>query len=179
MEDKRLFMFNILPKNSVCAEVGVWKGEFSQEIINKLDPISLFLIDPWRFESSYPDALYGGSQVKNQQGMDETYESVKKRYNKNYRIKILRMDSIKASKCFSDEFFDWVYLDANHSYEFIKQDLELWFPKIKNRGVLYGDDFDVIGWWNNGVTKAVDEFVNENNLNLEIKNNQFIIRKEI
>lgn len=60
-----------MPKNSVCAEIGVYKGEFSQQILSLVKPKKLHLIDPWKYESNevYKDTSYGGL-AGSQQVMD-------------------------------------------------------------------------------------------------------------
>jgi len=175
-----LFIFDILPKNCICAEVGTWKGEFSQKILNHLNPKKLYLIDPWKYEPSYNCSWYGGGgEAKNQEAMDDIYDSVIEKFASNYRVKILAMSSIETSKLFSNNYFDFVYIDACHLYEFILQDLKIWYPKIKLGGFLTGDDYNVPNsWWKDGITKAVNEFIEENKLKLSTKNNQFLIRKE-
>jgi len=177
MQDKRDFLFDILPKNCICAEIGVWKGEFSQKILNHLNPKKLYLIDKWRFESKYDHSWYGGLEAKNQQDMNDIYDKVVQKFRFETRIKILAMTSSDASATFSENYFDFVYIDGNHLYEFVKQDLELFYSKIKNDGFIVGDDYGVNGWWNDGITKAVNEFVETNLLILSVKNNQFIIEK--
>lgn len=180
MEDKRDFLFDLLPKNCVCAEVGVWKGEFSQKILDHLNPQKLYLIDPWLYQPSYKESWYGGGEAKSQDDMDKIYSYVVERLKNDSRIKILKISSVEAQKTFSYQYFDFIYIDGNHLYEFVKQDLELFYGKVKSNGFIVGDDYNSPNsWWQDGVTKAVDEFVEKNNLKLIIENNQFIIRKEI
>jgi hypothetical protein len=178
MDLKRHFLFDILPKNSICAEVGVWKGDFSQEILDHLNPKELYLIDPWLYIPSYSESWYGGAEAKSQEDMDKIYFNVIERFKNNSRVEILKMSSTEASKIFPDNYFDFVYIDSCHLYEYIRQDLNVWYPKIKLGRILAGDDYGTEGWWNNGPQIAVDEFVKENKLELFVKNNQFIIRKE-
>jgi len=70
------------------------------------------------------------------------------------KIELIKNDSISESKNYSDEYFDIVYIDASHEYEFVIEDIKNWLPKVKKGGVLCGDDY-VIGW--PGVMQAVDE----------------------
>jgi len=50
-----------MPQRSVCAEIGVDKGEFSQKIIDRVQPTKLHTIDPWKYEEGeiYQGSLYG------------------------------------------------------------------------------------------------------------------------
>ena len=65
------------------------------------------------------------------------------------------MDSIEASKKYEDNSIDFVFIDANHDYDYVKKDIEAWFPKVKTGGVIAGHDYHK--HWK-GVVKAVDEF---------------------
>ena len=106
----------------------------------------------------------------------------------------MRMTSYQASKMFSDNSLDFVYIDANHSYESVKEDLKVWYPKVTNGGYLFGDDY--LGydreWWYKdqnwtddrakdkeikengkslghfGVNSAVDEFVLDKGIELPL-----------
>lgn len=172
-----------MPKNSVCAEIGAYKGDFSAQILEVARPTALHLIDPWKFEveETYSKSWYGGATGGNQQKMDSIHESVRNRFRREAEsgmISIHRSPSADAVKDFEDEYFDWIYIDGNHLYEFVKQDLELFYPKVKASGYITGDDYQRGGWWQGGVKKAVDEFVS-NGLGevILIANGQFILKK--
>jgi len=112
--------------------------------------------------------------------MDVRYERVRHELAAEIetgRVTIHRDFSSSVSHEFEDSYFDWVYLDGNHLYEFVREDLEVYYPKVKARGYLAGDDYGVKGWWANGVQRAVDEFVAvRSDLNLELIGTQFLIR---
>jgi hypothetical protein len=74
----REHLLEILPKNSVCAEVGVHRGEFSARVLQIVNPKELHLIDPWKYEPSdtYKDALYGGKASRGQAEMDDRCQSL-------------------------------------------------------------------------------------------------------
>ena len=108
---------------------------------------------------------------------------------------MIRCTSEVGSDIFSDESLDFVYIDANHAYDFVKQDIELWWPKVKKGGWLCGHDFLKIDWWNDanfyangidkhiwsnefyhglfGVNPAVEEFCKETGNNAYITNEFF------
>ena len=99
---------------------------------------------------------------------------------------MIRCLSKNAVKLFKDESLDFVYIDANHAYDFVKEDLEMWWPKIKKGGYICGHDYIDIDWYNDphfaenkkdkyiwsqsaflglfGVNPAVDEFCDKYNL---------------
>ena len=57
------------------------------------------------------------------------------------RSVIVRKYSNQAVEMFKDNSLDFVYLDANHKYEEVKADIEMWFPKLKSNGIISGHDF--------------------------------------
>jgi hypothetical protein len=113
-------------------------------------------------EEAYSDARYGGKVAPDQAAMDRLYESVLTRFAgpiADGTVAVHRCGSQEASVRFADGSFDWVYVDGNHLYEFVRADLELYDLKVREGGVLAGDDYGEPGWWHDGVTRAVDEFV--------------------
>lgn len=94
------------------------------------------------------------------------------------RIKIYRGCSGDVLDKFPDQYFDWVYIDGNHLYEFAKLDLELSLKKTKINGFIMGDDYAEGGWWQGGVKKAVDEFIQQKQVRLVMtQGRQFILQK--
>ena len=78
------------------------------------------------------------------------------------------MRSVQAAKLIPDGSLDFVFLDADHSYPGISSDIALWGPKIKKGGVLCGHDYDHPSFPDWGVKRAVDEFIAESGLTLEL-----------
>lgn len=158
----RVELLRRMPKGSVCAEVGVYKGEFSEHILKIVRPSKLYLIDPWYYETSseYERTWYGGKIGVNQTHMDSLYESVQRKFAREIAqgtVVIVRAKSGDALRSFAPEALDWVYIDGNHSYEYVREDLELSLRAVKRGGFLAGDDYHLNGWWGDGVTRAVDE----------------------
>jgi predicted O-methyltransferase YrrM len=58
-----------------------------------------------------------------------------------YDIDYFRKESIEASTIFEDNFFDCVYLDSNHTYEHVCEEIRVWWPKVKHKGILAGHDY--------------------------------------
>ena len=166
-----------MPKGAICAEIGVWKADFSRKILLVTRPKQLHLIDPWAFQPEFAERMYGGSVARAQADMDRIHARVVRRLGRRPEVRIHRAFSAPAAKLFPDGFFDWLYIDGNHEYEFVKADLELYLPKVKPGGLICGDDYD----WNVAsgypVRRAVDEFVASGLATpVEIRNSQFILR---
>jgi len=179
----RHFLLDQMPKKSVCAEVGVHKGDFSQLILKIVKPIELHLIDPWKYETEekYSRSWYGGATGGSQKLLDDRYQGVTKRFHKQIQagtVTVHRLGSIEAVRQFADRSLDWVYIDGNHLYPFVLDDLTNWAQKVKPGGFITGDDYGEVGWWEDGVTRAVDDFVKDHSQKLELKtrNGQFILK---
>lgn len=171
-----------MPKNSICAEIGVWKGEFSKKILMHVTPSMLHLIDPWEYQTGFGKRLYGGTVAQSQTDMDTIYRQVVDEFAKSSGVKIHRAFSDAASSIFPDEYFDWVYVDGNHYYDYVLSDLRNYAPKIKTNGFLTGDDYFWTSVELNGdrpVLRAVDEFLkgNESFTLVKIIGSQFILKK--
>jgi hypothetical protein len=80
--DRRYFLLALMPKSSVCAEIGVHTWRFSEKILSVVRPRELHLIDPWKHERSdqFEDALYGGKADAGQQEMDARFRAVRERF---------------------------------------------------------------------------------------------------
>jgi hypothetical protein len=167
----------------VCAEIGVWNGTFSARILTVVQPSRLHLIDPWAYPQDplYRHSLYGNN-AESQKTMDTRYQRVATKFRNEIlsnKVIIVRMPSQKAAAVFPDNYFDWIYIDGNHLYDHVMEDLCLYYPKVKHDGAIAGDDYDFHGWWNDGVTRAVDEFSNRYPVVKAVMGeHQFILRKQ-
>ena len=164
----------------MCGEIGVWKGDFSQQILDIVDPKVLHLIDPWGFQENYNKSMYGGSVAKNQKDMDGIFSHVSERFKNqiiHQKVFVHRTFSQNAAHGFSDHYFDWLYIDGNHTYEYVLKDLQFYVPKIKRGGFITGDDYCEGHWWQGGVKRAVDEFVRKDSRvgKLITKTTQFVL----
>jgi len=144
--------------NLNLVEIGVARGSTSKFTIEKLsDRISIYTgIDP--YESGYDRT--DGFSYYNQDLMDNLYKYVLEKVN-DPRFKIIRKKSNLAHLDFENNSIDAIYIDGNHSYESVVEDIKYWSPKVKRGGLIIGDDYLAF----EGVEKAVREsFSNFNQL---------------
>jgi methyltransferase family protein len=177
----RVQLLKLLPKGAVCAEIGTWRGDFAANVLSSTHPRQLSLVDPWEYreESAYEGALYGGQTHAGREEMESIYQSVVDRFRSNIErgeVVVKRMRSVDAAASFPDHSFDWVYIDGDHTYEAVRSDLEAYYRTVKPGGFLAGDDYGTAGWWDDGVTRAVDEFA-ARGTSLTVIGSQFLLRK--
>lgn len=86
---------------------------------------------------------------------DEGLIVLKNKFMTNSKVVIVESDSVAAASKFDDQSLDYVYIDADHSYEAVKADIEAWLPKIKPDGIICGHDYFEHEEF--GVIKAVNE----------------------
>jgi len=155
-----------LGDNLIVCEVGTFKGFNASNIVRVLNIKEIYLIDPY---VAYDDG--SGPAQKTQEEMDIIYQETKRKF--------FYFPAIFIRK-FSDEalddipMVDFCYIDGNHTYEWVKKDIENYWPKVKKGGVIAGDDFRDNRL---GLKKAVREFADKNNLKLNIKDTDWWIRK--
>jgi len=178
-ENVRRMLLEKMPRSAVCAEIGVWKGAFSRQIIEVTKPKMLHLIDPWKFLSEFPERKYGGKSAADQADMDLIYQSVKERLGVFNNVSIHRGYSEEILQGFKDSYFDWLYIDGNHYYDYIMKDLDLAYKKVRRGGYITGDDYTWGAEDGFPVKRAVQDFVRNSQLaaNMEIIGSQFIIKR--
>lgn len=180
--DHRRSIIDLVTKNGMGVEIGVHLGDFSSIILNIATPEKLYLIDPWKHfkDPDKSDSWYGGDNIT-QEIMDKRYEGVMKKFERQIssgKVEIYRELSVEAARHFSDAQLDFVYIDGDHSYEGVKNDLAAFFPKVKPGGLIIGDDYTLGAWWKDGVVRAFHEFLVESNTVIHAKlESQIAIRK--
>jgi len=121
----------------IFVEIGSWKGHSSVVISRVLKRFgkSLICIDHWKGSPKTDDSLL--AQVED---IYEVFKKTLKYYEVEDSVIPMKMDSLEAVKNFDDESIDFLFLDADHRYIQFKQDLEAWYPKVKNGGFICGHD---------------------------------------
>jgi predicted O-methyltransferase YrrM len=131
-------------------------------------------------DPEYSEAMYGARC--NQARMDSMHADVVKRFKREVAagaVQVIRATSDDVAALIEDWSLDWVYIDGDHTYEFVKRDLEQYLPKVRKGGIIFGDDYHTyVGeWFKAGVVKAVDEFVAGGTVEALLLTNTFVLRK--
>jgi len=154
--------------NDKMCELGVRDGmNFDMLLTSK--PNLLVGIDAWKNDGipGHNDLFFSGKNLERQ------YWTAIKRYSNpqicgKTRCLIIRDYTVNACKEFQDYFFNYLYIDADHTYEGISQDMKNFWPKVKVGGVFAGHDYVDNSVYGSvvvfGVIRAVDEFIIKHNI---------------
>jgi predicted O-methyltransferase YrrM len=146
-EDLFQTLVNQVPNNGTFVEGGAWLGKSSAYLCDLAkDRINVYIVDTWKGSKEEIETAH---KLATETDIYQIFlENMGDR-----KFTPIRKESIEASKDFEDESCDVVFIDMDHSYEAVKQDLIHWFPKVKKGGYIAGHDID----WP-GVSKAINEF---------------------
>jgi len=132
------------------AEIGVLAGHYSEILCKANSALKLFCVDSW-----------GIGERKRRDYHLRMYEEAKIRLAP-YDTTLIHEVSMEAVKKFADESLDFVYIDANHQPEFVRDDINEWGKKVRKGGIVSGHDYF------EKVKTVVDEYVESNNMKLYI-----------
>jgi len=142
-------------RDMIGAEIGVRYGENAVFLLDALDIEILYLIDPY-------DAYEEYQEDWNNQMMTEAENTAKEKVGAFGNVKFIKKYSENAVADLPENL-DFVYIDGNHEYEYVKSDITSYWPIVKEGGILAGHDYTQ-SW--PGVVEAVDEFANRKELNV-------------
>lgn len=141
------------------AEIGVKEGKTTAVLLERLPGLELlYCVDPWEHYADY-DSDRAGRHIEwpSQRLLDRAYNEFLRRTRPHQgRVVVLRTYSRYAAPTIPNQSLDFAFIDANHAYEYVKEDILLWWPKVRVGGLISGHDYDR---WSHawGVKRAVDE----------------------
>lgn len=134
-------------------EVGVYEGNTSRYLLGRFPELHIYAVDPYKHYSGYATANL--SRAKDI-ATDVLHHD---------RVLWVKEFSIDAASRFDEESLDIVFIDANHKYGYVKEDLQAWWPKVRRGGIMSGHDF--YSWAKNeGVRRAVQRFAKSRGLKI-------------
>lgn len=172
----------------IGVELGSYKGEFADLILSNWNG-KLICIDLFDREDNYllqhEDNYYTHDLAGNK--LLPIFNKRMHRHKDN--LLTIQSDTVSASKFFPDNYFDFIYIDADHKYEAVIQELNSWYCKLKPGGLFSGHDFlpdfdyskknnSIYGYLNKynsdfGVNTAIVEFCNQHDMSFNLTNEPY------
>jgi hypothetical protein len=117
----------------VGAEVGVFKGEFSNLLCRENPTFEIFCIDPWKDYNEWRNKM-------SSDGLNLFMQEAQIRL-KPYNAHFMQLMSLDAVRKFKDNSLDFVYIDANHALPWVMDDIVEWEKKVRPGGIVAGHDY--------------------------------------
>lgn len=158
----------------IGAEIGVFRGEMSDNLLKLLPNLRLYMVDRWQpysYEEQRGDPR-GKMCKEGREFWDEAYSdalSVAVSHGQS-RAHIIRGESIKAAQAIPNRSLDFAFIDGDHSYKGAKRDIICWIKKVKIGGVLCGHDRT-----RDGVSMAINEVLKCRTIEADADNTWFYI----
>lgn len=119
---------------TIGAEIGVYKGEYAKRLCESNPGVTHWCIDPYEVYADYIDYKDLAKIKEVERIAHETLAP--------YYCPFIKKTSIDAVKDFKDNSLDYVYIDGNHEFAFVAQDIFEWTKKVRHGGLICGHDFD-------------------------------------
>lgn len=119
-------------------EIGTDQGEYAEVLCRTIPGLELFCVDPWLAHAYEP-----GEQPESKEGQeffDKRYQQTVNRL-RDFNATIIRKTSMGVVHTFPDNSLDFVYIDGNHDFLNVTQDIHYWFKKVRPGGILSGHDY--------------------------------------
>jgi len=117
----------------IGAEIGVRGGDYSKILCEAIPGVKMYGIDPYEPHEGYKD-------IQRRSTFDSYMEAAYKKLEP-FDYEFMRMYSVDAASKFADESLDFVYIDGDHAYESVVNDISLWSKKVRKGGIISGDDY--------------------------------------
>jgi hypothetical protein len=161
---------NIIDKPKIL-EIGIFKGEFFDFIANNcsvglLDGVDLFVGKTGSADRDGNNFIW--------YNLEQSFRELTEKYKNNPNVNLHKSDSVTYLNSKEDDYYDIIYIDADHTYEGCKRDLTEAFKKIKQGGYIMGHDYEMNMKkgktdWKCGVPQAVNEFCDTYNQSIIAK----------
>ena len=134
------------------AEIGVSTGNYSICLFTEIPGLTLLCVDTWM-------KYHGIGRSHSNQRQNRHYKEAIQRL-KGYDAVFMRMKSMEAVKQIPDGSLDFVFIDANHQYEFVLEDIREWSKKVRPGGIVSGHDY--YNFHKSGIIEAVATYIHDN-----------------
>lgn len=145
------------------AEIGVARGKFSAMVCEMNPNLKLYSIDPWIVYDGYDE-----KHSKDENNFRYNYIRASRLLRSFKNCKIIKKLSMDAVKDFTPESLDFVYIDGNHAYKYVLEDITEWAKIVRKGGIISGHDYKAYPGTNINIEpgQAIDKYVKENNIKM-------------
>jgi len=180
----RELIYDVIPKNGIGAELGVCRGSNAVQLFFRTKPAILFLIDKWE---EIKDGKWCGEAAAWPQGagpkgrnpnlwMGDYEESFREIFEKEIdqgKVSVNKKSSIAFLSSLQDDSLDWVYIDSDHRYPCVSQEIDMSIKKVRKGGYIMGHDyFPNPAMWGTSVIRAVNERIQNGDIKMEAISNE-------
>lgn len=140
----------------VGVELGVLKGQIFLYLLQRCPDLMLYGVDIWKPRPEQEKLREVGGRSYSEHDLAQ-YEADVRKASEEYgdRARLIKGWTVNVAQELPDKYFDFVFIDADHTYEGVISDIVAWYPKVKEGGALCGHDYHNPPF--PGVTEAVDE----------------------
>jgi len=158
-EINRNYILELLAKFNMTkgAEIGVGEGRYSEVMFKKIPNLELLCVDIWEIGEDKANLRLGQSKV------ERNYRHALQRLSQFSEAKIIKGKSMDIVRDIPYESLDFVYIDANHQFDFVMQDIFEWSKRVKKGGLVAGHDY--IRTKGFGVIEAVNAYTQAHGIN--------------
>lgn len=161
-EMKRYNLYSIFREMGfkVGCEVGVASGRNAVRIVKRISGVKLYLVDSYFYTKEHYKFSLEHPALKHLKKAEGKFKRLHRKYD--FEVKFIGKESSDAVRDFEDESLDFVYIDANHDFDFVMRDIIEWGRKVRFGGIISGHDYYM--FHHRGVMTAVDAYVKAHNI---------------
>lgn len=131
------FWLNKFKLTGQMAEIGCLRGTFSRTVLSQWEGGEYYMIDPWQNQAR--DVYREGQPTAAE--YEQMHRDALALAKEDSRVHVLKMLSAEAAGQFDNGQLDCAYIDGNHAYGNVLEDLDAYWPKVKIGGIIGGHDF--------------------------------------
>jgi len=163
----------------VGCEIGLEKGKNAQTMFECIPNLKLYAVDPYKQHSRCSNKASSYLGLWDEHYLEGIKEQAQKRMQGRNAI-IIEKFSEDAAHNIPDNSLDFVYIDGDHSYDFVLQDVILWGRKVRKGGIVSGHDYyfdsNKEGRYAK-VTQAINDYTNVHHIEFYITNERPYVKK--
>lgn len=142
---------------TIGVEIGTDRGGYAKNICERMPGVELYTIDPWL---PYNE----GNEVKDIEKMIEIQAEARETLSSYPNCTIIHDTSMNTVEVFDDNSIDFVFIDGNHEFAGVYEDIEEWTKKVKPGGIIAGHDYKKDDSRKYGVIEAVNKYCQLNGI---------------